>query len=387
MKVGIDVSKNKHFVCILDKTNTEIYRTKISNTKLGVEHLKSVINRHTKELQEDVVIGVESTGVYWYPIYNELSKNYDVRVYNPKQIRAFGKTQIRATQTDRIDAKTIAEAMSYKPGNKVNKDYIKMNIRELCRYRFKLIDIRTNLKKRLRRTVYIIFPLYDTVFKGDSFFGSTSMAILKTCPTPEQISRLGEEKLLHKLRKKHKNIQKKKIKEIVNAAERTITADVSKEACVFEIRNLISQINALNKDIAKIEKKILLLWDKVDSVYKKVKEIPVFLAATMYGETGAVSNYPTKHKLVATAGLDVKMKQSGNKIITGRITKRGSKTLRRAVYISAECCARHHPEIREYFKKKRSEGLHYRKVICACGKKLLRYIWGLEHNRKLTPSA
>ena len=53
---------------------------------------------------------MEATEIYWYTIYCELSKHYEIHLYNPSQVSGLGfaAVNIRGAKTDKIDAKTIA---------------------------------------------------------------------------------------------------------------------------------------------------------------------------------------------------------------------------------------------------------------------------------------
>ena len=65
-------------------------------------------------------------------------------------------------------------------------------------------------------------------------------------------------------------------------------------------------------------------------------------------------------QLVAYAGLDPKVKQSGASLARNTaITKRGSPYLRRALFIAASVAQRYDPDLKAYYEKKRAEGKHY----------------------------
>ncbi|MNB73337.1 Transposase IS116/IS110/IS902 family protein [compost metagenome] len=114
-----------------------------------------------------------------------------------------------------------------------------------------------------------------------------------------------------------------------------------------------------------------------------VKSIPGIgdkLAAAMVAEIGDVRQFKEAKQLVAFAGLDPGIFSSGKFTATSsRITKRGSKRLRRALYLAVQCGIRGgtNPKIREYYEKKRKEGKPYKVVVIACANKLLRHVYAI----------
>ena len=90
------------------------------------------------------------------------------------------------------------------------------------------------------------------------------------------------------------------------------------------------------------------------------------LSATIVSEIGDASRFPGGKQLVAYAGLDPKVKQSGKSLARNTaITKRGSPYLRRALFIAASVAQRYDPDLKAYYDKKRAEGKHYAGITIA----------------------
>ena len=84
------------------------------------------------------------------------------------------------------------------------------------------------------------------------------------------------------------------------------------------------------------------------------------LAPVIVSEIGDPMRFRGGKQLVAYAGLDPKVKQSGKSLARNTsITKRGSPYLRRALFIAASVAQRYDPELKAYYEKKRAEGKHY----------------------------
>jgi transposase len=121
---------------------------------------------------------------------------------------------------------------------------------------------------------------------------------------------------------------------------------------------------------------------KTDSKLKKllmtIPGIGETIAATLIAEIETVERFPDANKLVAFAGLDPRVRQSGVSLNRNvKLTKRGSPYLRQSAYIAAYIAARHDPELKEYFEKKRNEGKRYKEAVVATARKILYRVYAV----------
>ena len=112
-------------------------------------------------------------------------------------------------------------------------------------------------------------------------------------------------------------------------------------------------------------------------------------AATILSEIGQIDRFPSEKQLVAFAGLDPSVFQSGKfKSSNNRISKRGSSYLRKALYqatigaISKRKNGPANPVLYEFYTKKKSEGKSPKVAIIATSNKLLRIIYGILKSQK-----
>lgn len=83
-------------------------------------------------------------------------------------------------------------------------------------------------------------------------------------------------------------------------------------------------------------------------------------------------------KLVAYLGLDCRVHESGSSVRgKGYLTKKGDGMLRHALFMAAFIAARRNPELRAYYAKKRSEGMHHTAALCAVERKLVHIVWAV----------
>jgi transposase len=385
LNIGIDVSKNKHDACILNENGEQIGKfMKLTNTKTSLDKFSEKIKIISEKHDAKIRIGLEATGIYWYSLFSKISEDHKISIYNPVQIHAFAKVNVRGSKTDKIDAKTIANMLRF--GNAPQTDYSdkqRLELREYVRFYLKLTSEKTNLKKRFRRNLHLVFPGYDQVFKN--VFTRTSKEILSQSPTPDDILEMGEAKLFELMKKASRNqIDKEKARELIAKAEDTIPSGFLKESSLLELQILLDLIENIERHTDSLEKRILAIWENVkDKHYiQTIPGISEFRAAMIWAEIGDIENFKHPDQIVAFAGLDPKVRKSANKEVIGGPNKRGSSTLRWALGWAVQESKNVNPVIAPYFKKKIAEGKHYNTARCAASKKLIRIIWSVEKNKK-----
>ncbi len=106
------------------------------------------------------------------------------------------------------------------------------------------------------------------------------------------------------------------------------------------------------------------------------------LSTIIWSEIGDINRFDNAKQLVAFAGLDPRVRQSGhtlNKL--GRLTKRGSPHLRRALFLAANGGRRHDPDLKAYYLKKRGEGKKHTVATCATARKVAHRIFAVWSRR------
>jgi transposase len=102
------------------------------------------------------------------------------------------------------------------------------------------------------------------------------------------------------------------------------------------------------------------------------------LAATLWAELGDITRFEGVKQVIAFAGLDPRIRQSGTALNGyGKLTKRGSPQLRRALFIAASVARRFDPELMAYYAKKRGEGKRYTVATIATARKLLARVYAV----------
>ena len=381
--VGIDIGKNHHEASIVSPEGKQIGRSlRFATTHKGADSLMSFIFKNIGN--SPCVFGMEATGHYWYPIYSFLkAKGYTIYVINPIQSDSLRKMYIRQTKNDSIDSFLIAEVIRFGQfGTTSMADENILAMRQLCRYRDSVISSRTEIKLRIGTIMEQIFPEYEKQFS--SLWLSTSMGILEKYLTPENIENAPIDELFEIIKdKSHNRLTKAKAISIKEAAADTFGIKIAQDAFSFQLKQLIDRMNFLDKQIEALDCQILEYYEKFDCYLHTIPGIGMIAAAAILAEIGDINRFKSSSALVAFAGIDPTVRQSGEFSSThNHMSKRGSPYLRHAIFLAATTCSFHNSPLNAYYKKKREQGKHHLTATGAVARKLTTVIYAVLRDGK-----
>lgn len=381
--VGIDIGKNHHEASIVSPEGKQIGRSlRFATTHKGADSLMSFIFKNIGN--SPCVFGMEATGHYWYPIYSFLkAKGYTIYVINPIQSDSLRKMYIRQTKNDSIDSFLIAKVIRFGQfGTTSMADENILAMRQLCRYRDSVISSRTEIKLRIGTIMEQIFPEYEKQFS--SLWVSTSMGILEKYLTPENIENAPIDELFEIIKdKSHNRLTRAKAISIKEAAADTFGIKIAQDAFSFQFKQLIDRMNFLDKQIEALDCQILEYYEKFDCYLHTIPGIGIIGAATILAEIGDISRFKNSSSLIAFAGIDPTVRQSGEFNSThNHMSKRGSPYLRHAIFLAATTCSFHNSPLNAYYKKKRDQGKHHLTATGAVARKLTTVIYAVLRDSK-----
>lgn len=375
--LGIDIGKNTHVASLIDDKKKVIFKAfSFSNSIDGAESLVSKLNPFKNELE----IGMEATGHYWLSLYSYLDqKNFTVRVINPIQTDGWRQgIEIRKRKTDIIDSLLIADLLRY--GDFVetslsNEDYL--SLRNLSRFRSYLISSIGDLKRKTIALLDQVFPEYASSFSN--IFGKTSKQILENFSSPSDFEDISSEDLQSFLDNvTMKKFATRKLEELSKKASTSFGVNFCMDSFSFQIKMLIGQISFIQNQVSDVENEIEILLEKLNSPITTIPGIGSVNAATILGEIGDIKRFSNPSKLVAYAGLDAGISQSGEfESTSNHMTKRGSPYLRRALFQSALRAEFCDPVFSNYYQKKIAEGKHHLVATNAVARKLCHTIFAV----------
>jgi len=195
------------------------------------------------------------------------------------------------------------------------------------------------------------------------------------CTLAELLARLSRQK-----------IGEAKAQELQQAAANSFGVTFCRGSFSFQLRMLIEQIKYVEVQIKDTETEIKRIMDLLDSPIQTIPGIGPVLGAVILGEIGDIGCIDNPKQLVAFAGIDAIVQQSGEfERQNNRMSKRGSPYLRRALYQTSVVAATGRgadPILAAFYQKKRSENKHHSACIGAVSRKLCGIIFAvLKENR------
>ena len=374
--IGLDISKYKHDCCIISAADQQIVsKFTVKNDKDGFEHLLTTLNSLSNP--EDIKIGFESTAHYALNLELFLENaNHSFMEINPVLIKDFKKSQtLRRTKTDSIDCELIARwlmTVEYKPHSK--GFYHAYSLKSLTRLRDRLVRQRSFYLVKITNVLDHTFPEFKPFFHER--LSKTALYLLENYGSAEKIARMNSasyEKLRSISRGKFSPQQFIRLKEL--AAN---TVGVNNSIFDVELNSLLTLYKSLVDEIKTLESEINRLVDEVHPHYMSIPGIGPISAAIIYAEYGDISNFSSPNQMLAFAGIEPSVHESGTEAYNGKMVKHGSSQLR---YVLINCCL---PLIRfdvtfaTYYARKRSENKPHRVAITHVAKKLVRVIYALE---------
>lgn len=381
--VGIDVSKDSFSVAGLnDKAKILFSMCPLMNAQGFSEFLK-VLTSYQKDLSS-VVVALESTGSYHLNLYSFLvSKNITTIVVNPLIIANFTKLSLRKTKTDKKDALTIArflflnrDSISQLPSTQLTTD-----LRDLARERESIIKMIAWMKNDIRRLLQSTFPeleqpvdvLSDTMLCFLKVFPS---ARLITAASPEAVAKAFDQGDGRRRISTHYT-------KIIDLAKTSVgTVSPSKELI---LPGKIETLLHLKKRVAAITKMLVKLCRSTKgqdlAILTSIRGVDVKTAAPLLAELGDYQHFTSYKKIIAFSGLDPTIRQSGKYEGIGMISRRGNRHLRKIIYNMTFCVVRYPGPFKDYFTRRKREGLPFRKAILATSHKLVRTMFAMLNSR------
>lgn len=372
--VGIDIAKLNHFASAISSDGEVLIEPfKFTNDNDGFLSLLSKLNSFDKS---SLIIGLESTAHYGNNLLAFLvPKGFQVCLINPIQTSTMRKNNIRKTKTDKVDTFIICKTLMMQPHRFVTLyDIGLLQLKNLGRFRQKTVKQRTRLKIQLTSYVDQVFPELQYFFKS-GIHHKGCYALLKEAPSPEDIASMHLTHLTHLLKSSsHGHFKRETAVELRVLAQKSVGN--SDKSLSIQVTHSIEQIELLDRQLEQIESEMTDIVKSLDSVIMTIPGIGYVNGGMILGEIGDITRFTTPSKLLAFAGLDPSVYQSGNfEAKHTRMSKRGSRALRYALMNAAHNVVKNNKTFRDYYNQKMSEGRSHYNALGHCAGKLVRIIY------------
>ena len=258
-------------------------------------------------------VAMESTGIFWKPIYNLLEDEFQVLLINAEHIK-----RVPGRKTDVTDAEWIADLLAHGllKGSFIPPKPIR-ELRDLTRYRKSLIDERVREVNRLHKLLETANIKLSCVASDVMGMSGRSMleALLEGKTDPEVLADLAKGKLRNKLPELKKALQGR-----FSTHHR------------FILEHILSHLDFLDETIEKISKEVATRTSPFDQLIKFMDTIPGVdrkTAEATIAEIGLdMERFPTHRHLASWAGLCPGNHETAGKRKKGK-TRKGDLWFRR----------------------------------------------------------
>ena len=372
--VGIDIAKNVHWASAMN-SDGEILLEPFSfqNNHDGFQKFISKLSNFDKQ---KMLIGLESTAHYGENIISYLfNLDYRIGIINPIQTSNLRKSNIRKTKNDKVDTFIIIKSLTLNNYNLVTtRDINNIKLKGLSRSRHNLIVMRSRSKIQLASFIDQLFPELNKFFKGNLHL-NVSYQLLKDYSSPKDISSLHLTKLSNILHDnshgRYNNEDAIRLRELAKNSVGIVNPTLS-----LQIKQAILQIELYTKQIEEVEKLSKQILDEMKSKLLTIPGMSYNQATVIHGFIGDISRFNKSCQLLAYAGLDPSIYQSGNfEARSTRMSKRGNSLLRYNLVYAAHNLVLHNRTFKEYYNLKRSQGKTHYCALGHCAHKLIRIIF------------
>jgi transposase len=312
-----------------------------------------------------------------------LSKGINTVIINPILISNFSKLSLRKTKTDKKDALTIAQFLM------AHKDSITQlavppdlqDLRDIARERESLIQMISTQTVEMKRLLQTTFPELETIC---SITTKVMLDFIEQFPSARLV-RAAKPKIIEKALNR-KGVSTRltfTASDIITAARNSVaTVSPAKELIlkgkVSTFQHLAKRRDELTKALTEYCNATMIEDLKIVT---SITGINKGTATTFLAEMGSIDKYASYKKLIAFAGIDPSVYQSGKYEGKGKISKRGNRHLRRIIWIMTKNVIYHNSLFKTFFLRKRAEGQAYKKAMFATSHKLIRIIFAMLSER------
>ena len=302
---GVDVHRDNFTATILTSKGSET--RSFEKTVDGMEAFKAWLKANRCR-----AVAMESTGVYWIPVYAALEDEFDVKLGNAQRIK-----KVPGRKTDQSDSEWLAYLLraglieaNYVPERKVRV------LRELTRLRTKMVQNRTDYKNRVHKVLQRCNIRLGS--KLHSVFGKAGMEVLKGLMTGKSLDQIVDESSSRVLKIKRDEL------------ENVVRAGLDQED-VFVLKRCLRMIERLDEELKELDARIAMLIADREKDVKNISKVPGVAqvsASAILAEIGDAKRFANGKKIASWAGLCPSVYQTADKNLTGSL-KQGSKNLKR----------------------------------------------------------
>jgi transposase len=384
--IGADIASETQYSRAFDNRGIELGKVlKFGNDIEGFRLMALWINELKGKYQkQDVIVGMEPTGHYWFHLAQYL-KDHDIKVVlvNPFHVkRSKEMDDNNPTKNDRKDPKTIA--MLVKDGRYIEPyipEGIYREIRTAMDTRWQIVKQLNVIRNRVKRWLSIYFPEFFTVF-GD-WEGKAALIVLKEFPTPMKVLEKGSDGIKARWHEdKIRAVGVKRAVKLLEAAKESVGVRDGRMAAENDLLVLLEDYESKIRQYEKTMKLVEELMQQIPGVGEllKIKGVGLVMVAGFIAEIGDISRFDHPRQIQKLAGLNLKENSSGKHKGKTTITKRGRKRLRAILFqgiLPMVATNNEFKELHQYYTSREQNPLQKKQSLIVLSCKLIRIFFAI----------
>ncbi|GAA4030966.1 IS110 family transposase [Streptomyces plumbiresistens] len=384
--VGIDAGKAHHWAVGVNATGERVLSRKVVN---GEDEILDLIVAAC-EMADEVRWAVDISGRASTLLLALLIANGQSVVYVP------GRTVNRMSGAYRGEGKTDAkDALVIADTARMRRDFTPLNLPNetvadlqlLTAHRADLIADRVRLINRLRDAQVGICPALERAFDYSAAKGP--VILLTEYQTPAALQRAGVKQLADWLARRAVRSADEVAARALEAARSQVTALPGEKRAARLVCDLAHQLLMLDEWIKDTDREIREAF-RLDERAEIIESLPGMgpvLGAELLAIVGDLSSYADAGRLAAHAGLAPVPRDSGRRTGNHHRPKRYHRRLRHVFYMAAQTAMMRPGPSRDYYLKRRAEGLIHTQALLALARRRVDVLWAmLRDKRHFTPT-
>jgi transposase len=334
--VGIDVAKFNHVARTLVLGGAIGRPVEFPNSREGFVALAAEIEARKSTPASAVIVGLESTGVYWINLARWLAEQgYQVvqvsglYVHHAKELA----DNSRGT-SDGKDALLIADLVAQgKYLGFVRPAGVLADLRQLVGLRQRLVQERAARYNLLHQSVDLLFPEFPTVFKDVT--GPGARRVLRRFPAPAAALVHPPDEMRRLLTEDGRvRVSVTKLAELQAVARQSIGTCEGTAGLEYALNDTLLELDSLDTRVKQVETEINRLLAQVDETPILTSLVGRMTAAVILSETGGIRQYSCAAAVLKLAGLNLYQISSGQYCGDRHISQMGRPLLRQALYLA-----------------------------------------------------
>ena len=385
--ITIDVSQNKSHIQGFIGSNKPLSKARtMRHTKQGYQFILTLKDLIESKTNETPLIIFEFTGIYHKSLEKFLiSQNLKYHIVAPLRAAKARNSEIREQKTDARDCLSLSKLFyTNNLGIFYSEDETYSNLRKLNRYYDTCMKHLIKIKVNFRETLAVIYPNYKKLFT--SIYSDDSLTFLKAFPHPSFYASKSEDKIIETLKEKWNHLESwtsSKVKKLTPLVNEIVSGCTVTEPDIIMLLSYITQIEYYLNQIKVTVIQMNDLANKLP-IYNLVHSLPGIqdiLTCKFIAELGDISRFTNYKQIVAYAGVDPMIRQSGDKDgLHLKMSKKGNKRLRTILHLMVSSLIKANREpnaIKTKYQKKTHQlnPLKPKVASMACANQLVRIIF------------